>query len=202
MSLVAKLFESVGTQRIVAMDIHSSKALAHFSIEATNVSAIPILADYVKSSMHLESPIAVSPDMGGKQRIEDFSKILNIDFIVLEKQRDRCSGEVSVDERNIPDIKAKRDIIILDDIISTGNSIIKAAEILRKKDSGKIYAMCSHSLITNENYEKLLEAGVESIISTNSIPSRFARVDVAPALASCISTDHKGTIFPKSLDKV
>jgi ribose-phosphate pyrophosphokinase len=203
MSLVARLFESVGTQRIVALDVHSSKALTHFSIEATNVSAMPILANYVKSNMHLERPIAVSPDMGGKQRIADFSKILNIDFIILEKQRDKFSGEVRIDKRNIPDIVAKRDIIILDDIRSTGNSIIKATEILRKKNPGKIYAMCSHSLITNDNFIKISESGVENIISTNSIPGRFARVDIAPALASCIRAEFlKEASFARSLDEI
>jgi ribose-phosphate pyrophosphokinase len=186
MALIAELFESVGTKRIFALDIHSSKALSYFTIEAINISSIPILAEYVKSNLHLDKPIAVSPDFGGRKRVEDFSQLLNIDFITLEKKRDRYSGEVFIDERNIPDIVAKRDIVILDDIISTGSSVIKATEVLRKKGSGKIYVLCTHSLMADDNFIKILGAGVENIISTNSVPSRAAKIDIAPTIASCI----------------
>ena len=190
MSLVAKLFEAVGTKRVVALDIHSSKALSYFTIEATNVSSIPILAEYVKSKLHLKSPIAVSPDIGGRKRVEEFSKILDIDFIALDKVRNRYSGEVFIDNSNIPDIVAKRDIVILDDIISTGTSIIKATEVLRKKGPGKIYVLCTHSLMADDSFAKILEAGVQNVISTNSIPSRFAQIDIAPTLASCIRNER------------
>lgn len=186
MALIAELFESVGTKRIFALDIHSSKALSYFTIETINISSIPILAEYVKSNLHLDKPIAVSPDIGGRKRVEDFSQLLNIDFITLEKKRDRYSGEVFIDERNIPDIVAKRDIVILDDIISTGSSVIKATEVLRKKGPGKIYVLCTHSLMADDNFIKILGAGVENIISTNSVPSRVAKIDIAPTIASCI----------------
>jgi ribose-phosphate pyrophosphokinase len=186
MALIAELFESAGTKRIVALDIHSSKALSYFTIEAINISSIPLLAEYVKSNLHLDKPIAVSPDIGGKKRVEDFSQLLNIDFITLEKKRDRYSGEVFIDERNIPDIVAKRDIVILDDIISTGSSVIRATEVLRKKGSGKIYVLCTHSLMADDNFIKITGAGVENIISTNSVPSRVAKIDIAPTIASCI----------------
>jgi ribose-phosphate pyrophosphokinase len=186
MSLVAKLFEAVGTTRVVALDIHSSKALSYFTIEATNVSPIPVMAEYVKSNLHLEKPIAVSPDVGGRKRVEDFSTILDIDFITLEKTRDRNSGEVFIDYSKIPDIVSQRDIVILDDIISTGSSIIKTTEILRKRGCGKIYVLCTHSLMADESFSRILEAGVQNVISTNSIPNRFAQIDIAPTLASCI----------------
>jgi ribose-phosphate pyrophosphokinase len=186
MSLIAKLFESVGANRMVTLDIHSLMALSYFSIEVENISSIPLFADYVKRNMHLHEPLAVSPDLGGKERIEEFSKILGVDYLVLEKSRDRYSGEVFINSKEIPDIVAGRDIIILDDIISTGSSIVKATEILRRKSSGKIYVMCSHSLINENNIRNILDAGVEDIIATNSIPSRFAKIDISPALASCI----------------
>jgi ribose-phosphate pyrophosphokinase len=171
---------------MVTLDIHSLMALSYFSIEVENISSIPLFADYVKTNMHLHEPLAVSPDLGGKERIEEFSKILGVDYLVLEKLRDRYSGEVFVNSREIPDIVASRDIIILDDIISTGSSIVKATEILRRKSSGKIYVMCSHSLINENNIRNILDAGVEDIIATNSIPNRFAKIDISPALASCI----------------
>jgi ribose-phosphate pyrophosphokinase len=187
MSLIAKLFESVGTSRMITLDIHSLRALTYFSIEVENRSSVPLFADYVKTSMFLHEPLVVSPDLGGKERVEEFSEIIGIDFLVLDKIRDKYSGEVFINSREIRDLVAGRDILILDDIISTGSSIIKATEILRRNGSGKIYAMCSHSLINENNTRRILDAGVEDIISTNSIPNPFAKVDISASLASGIS---------------
>jgi ribose-phosphate pyrophosphokinase len=106
--------------------------------------------------------------------------------LILEKLRDRHSGEVLIDDKKIRDVVAGRDIIILDDIISTGSIIRKATEIIRRKNSGKVYVMCSHSLISENNIRRLLDAGVENIISTNSIPNRFEKIEISPVLASCI----------------
>jgi ribose-phosphate pyrophosphokinase len=185
MSLMAKLLESVGASRMITLDIHSLRALTYFNIEVENISSIPLFADYVKTSMYLHKPLVVSPDLGGKERVEEFSKILGIDFLVVDKKRDKYSGEVFINSKEIRDV-ADRDILILDDIISTGSSIIKATEILRRNGSGKIYAMCSHSLINENNTRRILDAGVEEIISTNSIPNPFAKVDISPSLASGI----------------
>jgi ribose-phosphate pyrophosphokinase len=185
-SLIAKLFESVGARRMITLDIHSLRALTYFSIEVENMSSIPLFADYVKTNMHLHEPLVVSPDLGGKERVEEFSRILGIDFLVLDKLRDKYSGEVSINSKEIRGVAVGRDILILDDIISTGSSIIKATEILRKNGSRKIYAMCSHSLINENNIRRILDAGVQDIISTNSIPNPFAKVDISPSLASGI----------------
>ena len=186
MSLIAKLFESVGARRMITLDIHSLRALTYFSIEVENMSSIPLFADYVKTNMHLHEPLVVSPDLGGRKRVEELSKILGIDFLVLDKVRDKYSGEVSINSKEIRDVAVGRDILILDDIISTGSSIIKATEILRKNGAGKIYAMCSHSLINENNIRRILDSGVQDIISTNSIPNPFAKVDISPSLASGI----------------
>ena len=186
MSLIAKLFESVGARRMITLDVHSLRALTYFSIEVENMSSIPLFADYVKTNMRLHEPLVVSPDLGGKERVEEFSKILGTDFLVLDKVRDKYSGEVSINSKEIRDVAVGRDILILDDIISTGSSIIKATEILRKNGSGKIYAMCSHSLINENNIRRILDAGVQDIISTNSIPNPFAKVDISPSMASRI----------------
>ena len=91
-------------------------------------------------------------------------------------------------------LSLNRDIIILDDIISIDGSIVKATEILRRKSSGKIYVMCSHSLINENNIRNILDAGVEDIIATNSIPNRFAKIDISPALASCIRKEFENSL--------
>lgn len=187
-SLVAKLFESVRLKHIITVDIHSELAMSYFG-SIQNVSSVPLLADYA-SKMRLHDPIAVSPDAGGTNRAKEFARHLDIDdVLVLKKSRHRVTGEVTVEERLDIDI-SKRDAIVIDDIISSGGSLIKAAEVLNKKGVGKIYAMCAHALLINDAAQKIKSAGVEDIVSTNSVPSQYSKVDLSPELALALKSRY------------
>jgi ribose-phosphate pyrophosphokinase len=186
-SLVAKLFESVGLKHIITVDIHSELAMSYFA-SIQNVSSIPLLADYA-SKMRLHDPIAVSPDAGGTNRAKEFARHLDIDVLVLKKSRHKVTGDVTMEERLDTDI-SKRDAIVIDDIISSGGSLIKAAEVLNKKGAGKIYAMCAHALLINDAAQKIKSAGVEDIISTNSVPSQYAKVDLSPEIALALKSRY------------
>lgn len=185
--LVAKLFETVGVEHIITVDIHSQLAMSYFS-SIQNVSSVPLLADYA-SKMKLRDPIAVSPDAGGTNRAKEFARHLDIDFIVLKKSRHRVTGEVTVDEKLHMDI-SKRDAIVIDDIISTGGSIIKAAQVLHKKGAGRIYAMCAHALLIRDAAQKIKSAGVQDIISTNSVPGEYSKVELSPEIASALKSRY------------
>lgn len=184
---IAELFESVGTTKLITIDIHSKLALSYFRIDAINISAIPFLTEFISSNINLHNPIVVSPDIGGSKRAEDFAKCLNTISFSLKKKRDRNTGKISMDdtiELNIKD----RDILIIDDIISTGNSIIKAYDIIKTHKPRKVYVVCTHALLTGEALKRLKELDVE-FISTNSIPNEFAKVDIS-------------TIITKSLHRI
>ena len=88
-ALVAKLLETVGTKQLMTVDIHSSLALSHFTIDVQNVSSIPLLANYAANNMKFSNPIVASPDVGGIKRAEQFAKILKLDAIALKKARDK-----------------------------------------------------------------------------------------------------------------
>jgi ribose-phosphate pyrophosphokinase len=188
-SLVAKLFESMGLKHVITVDIHSELAMSYFG-SIQNVSSVPLLADYA-SKMRLHDPIAVSPDSGGTNRAKEFARHLNIDVLVLKKSRHRMTGDVTVEENldNSIDI-SKRDAIVIDDIISSGGSLIKAAEVLNKKGVGKIYAMCAHGLLINDAAQKIKSAGVEDIVSTNSVPSQYSKVDLSPELVLALKSRY------------
>jgi ribose-phosphate pyrophosphokinase len=186
-SLVAKLFESVGLKHIITVDIHSELAMSYFA-SIQNVSSIPLLADYA-SKMRLHDPIAVSPDAGGTNRAKEFARHLDIDVLVLKKSRHKVTGDVTIEERLDIDI-SKRDAIVIDDIISSGGSLIKAAEVLNKKGAGKIYAMCAHALLINDAAQKIKSAGVEDIVSTNSVPGQYAKVDLSPEIALALKSRY------------
>ena len=186
-ALVAKLLEAAGARHVVTVDVHSQLAMSHFA-SIQNVSSIPLLADYA-AKMKLYRPVAVSPDAGGAGRAIEFAKCLKADAVTLKKSRDRTTGEVTVDEDLDIDV-AGRDAILVDDMISSGGSIIKAAGLLRKKGAGKIYAVCAHALLIGDAAQKIRAAGVQDIVSTNSIPGEYARVDLSPAIAEALKSRH------------
>jgi ribose-phosphate pyrophosphokinase len=184
MKVIAKLFKSVGASRIIVVDIHSMLGLKYFDIKSKNVTAIPDLAKYF-SKLKLKNPLVVSPDQGGKERASEFAKFLNIEFISLEKQRDRRTGKVQIKSSNFDKI-AGRDLILVDDMISTGGSIIKATEFLKKQKCKRVFVACTHALLRNNAENKIKKAGVTKIISTNTIPGKTALVDVSGTIAKAI----------------
>ena len=186
-ALVAKLFETIGIKHLITVDIHSQLAMSYFQ-SIHNVSSIRLLADYA-ANMKLRDPIAVSPDAGGTNRAQEFARHLNIDFISLKKSRHRLTGEVTIDESIDLDL-SKRDAILIDDIISSGGSVIKAAEVLRKLEVGRVYAMCAHALLIQDAAEKINSAGVNDIISTNSVPGEYSKVELSSEIVAALNALH------------
>ena len=183
MSAVAKMLQSVGAKKVIVVDIHSNIALNHFKIPTENVSAIPELAKYFKK-LNLKNPLVVSPDMGGYSRSKKFASLLKTDFIVLKKHRDRKTGRVSIQTAKV-DVQGK-DLILVDDIISTGGSIIKAAQFLKKQKCKRVFVACTHGLLVEGAEKKIRKAGVSRIISTNTIPGNTSKVDVSGILAKSV----------------
>jgi len=184
MKVIAKIFESVGVKKIIVVDIHSMFGLKHFKIPAKNVSAVPELVNYFKK-MKLKNPLIVSPDGGGKKRVSEFAKLLKSDFLILKKQRDKKTGKIKIISPNEKNVKG-RSIILVDDMISTGGSIIKATEFLKKQKCGRIYAACTHALLLRNAAKEIKKAGVVKIISANTIPGKTAVVDISNVIAKAI----------------
>ena len=184
MKVLGKLFKSAGASKIIVVDIHSSIGLKHFSIKTKNVTAIPDLVGFFKK-LSLKNPLVVSPDQGGKERAKEFAKEFNSDYIALEKTRDRKTGKVKIKTKNLEEV-GNRDLILVDDIISTGGSIIKATQFLKKQKCKRIYVACTHALLINDAEKKIKKAGVTNIISTNTIPGKISKVDISKTIAKAI----------------
>jgi len=183
-SLVAKLFKAAGATKIIVVDIHSMIALKLFQIPAKNITVVQELVKYFKR-LKLKNPLVVSPDMGGIARARNFARLLSVDFIALEKHRDRKTGKVVVKQGDHQQVRG-RDLILVDDMISTGGSIMKATQYLRKHKCGKIYATCTHALLIGDAEKKIKQAGVTKIVSTNTIPSKTGIVDVSSIIVKAI----------------
>ena len=186
LGVIAHLMRSMGVRRLVTVDIHSAEGLALFSFPTYSVSAIPNLVGYVKAEMDLKNPVVMSPDFGGSKRTEAFAQLYGAKFLQLTKTRDRATGGVSMKESTL-DV-ADRDVIIVDDIISQGDTVKAAADSVFKQGAKRVLAVCVHGLFVADALQKLEKAAVEPIVCTNTVPSRFSKVDVCEALASHLGT--------------
>ena len=182
--VIAKLFKGAGASKIVVVDIHSLIGLKHFKISAKNVSAVPELVKFFKK-LKLKKPLVVSPDLGGKKRAKEFASLLGSNHIALKKKRDRKTGKVKIISTNLKQVTGK-DVILVDDMISSGGSIIKATEFLKKQKCKRVFVSCTHALLVDDAEKQIRKAGVSKIISTNTIPGTTSKVDVSNIIAKAV----------------
>ena len=183
MKVLGKLFKGAGASKIIVVDIHSMIGLKHFKIKSKNVTAIPDLVRYFKK-LSLKNPLVVSPDQGGKERAKEFAREFELEYITLEKKRDRRTGKVQIKTKNVEVVS--RDLILVDDMISTGGSIIKATQFLKSQKCKRVYVACTHALLINDAEKKIKKAGVTKIVSTNTIPGKTSIVDVSNSILKAI----------------
>jgi ribose-phosphate pyrophosphokinase len=186
LGFVAHLMRSAGVRRVVTVDIHSAEGLALFSFPINSVSAIPSLAEYVKEQVAPRDPVVIAPDFGGSKRTEAFAALYGAPFLRLAKTRDRVSGEVTVAGSRL-EVEGK-DVLIIDDIISTGGTVRAAAETVMNQGAKRAIAVCVHGLFVGSAIDILEKASVKTIICTNTVPGVFSQVDVSEAIASHLRT--------------
>ena len=181
--VVGRLLKSAGVKKVLTVDIHSKLALKELKISSENVSAMDVLVKYFKK-LKMKEPLVVSPDMGGQERAKKFADLLKTDFIALKKHRDRKTGKVNILSDKV-DVK-NRDLVLVDDMISTGGSIVKATQFLKKQKCRRVFVACTHALLVNDAAKKIKRAGVSQIVSTNTIPGESAKVDVSRVIADAL----------------
>ena len=182
-SVIGKLLKAAGVKKILTVDIHSKLALKELKISSENISAMEELVKHFKK-MKMKDPLVVSPDMGGQERAEKFASLLKTEFIALKKHRDRRTGKVNILSEKV-NVK-NRDLILVDDMISTGGSIVKATQFLKKQKCGRVFVACTHALLVNNATKKIKSSGVSQIISTNTIPGGSAKVDVSRVISDVL----------------
>ena len=183
MKVLNKLFRGVGTSKIIVVDIHSKIGLKQFAMKTENISAIPDLVKYFQK-IKLKNPLVVSPDKGGEQRAKMFASSFGSDYIALTKNRDRKTGKVKIMTSKLA--VQDRDLILVDDMISTGGSIIKATEFLKKQKCRRVFVACTHALLMNDAEVRIKKAGVTKIVSANTIPGKTSIVDISDTIVDAI----------------
>jgi ribose-phosphate pyrophosphokinase len=180
---IAAMLKAAGIDQLITVNIHAETALANFPFPAKTLTAIPLLAEYfIKKGF--KKAFALAPDKGAMYIAQQAQQILVGEAGSLEKHRDRYTGETTQTAAHL-NIKGKA-VIILDDIISTGGTIVGAAKILREKGATRIYAACVHGLLVGDAEKRILDSGVEEIVATDSIPSKNSKVTLAPLLSEAL----------------
>ena len=177
---IADMLKVAGVDALVTVNVHQQKVLDRLPFPAKNVSAIPLLAEYFKNR-EFSDVFVIAPDKGAVHIAEEAGRVLGTEYGYLDKQRDRYTGQVSMEKKTFA-VEGKT-VIIFDDIISTGGTIVAAAKILKDQGAEKVYTACVHPLLVGDAENRILDAGVEEVIGTDSIPSRVSKVSLASLIA-------------------
>ena len=187
--IVFDLLEAVGVDDTILIDIHSEKSLEelkkHHKMKIHNLTAIFVLANYLKKNGY-DGAYSLSPDLGRKKLVEMVSKSMGGGFSFFEKIRDRYTGKTTMVVKDL-DLEG-RDVVIFDDIISSGGTMSRAIQGLKKLGAGKVAAVCTHALPVPGANEKLKNAGVDRIIATDTVESIYETVSIASLVANFLKT--------------
>ncbi|MCD6243469.1 ribose-phosphate diphosphokinase [Candidatus Bathyarchaeota archaeon] len=186
---VGKLLKAAGVDELLTVNVHEEKVLKNFGFPAESVSAMSLLAEYFKSK-GFQGAFSLAPDRGAVQLAVEAAGVLGGEYGWLEKKRDLYTGEAKTEEK-ILNVSGK-DVIIFDDIISTGGTVANAVKILKKQGARRVFAACAHPLMIGNAKEKILQSGAEGIVGTDSVPSDVTVVSLAPLLAKVLAEKFKG----------
>lgn len=172
--LIAQLIEVAGATRILTLDLHSTQIQGFFDIQADNLFAAPVLLEYIKNKGS-DNLMIVAPDVGSTKVGRAFAKRLNVDLAVVDKRR---SEKDNVEVMNVIGDVRGRDIVILDDMITTGGTLVKAARAVSEKGAKSVMACATHPVFAGNACRMVQESVISEVIVTNSLP--FDRFDECP----------------------
>ena len=192
--LVANLVTVAGADRILTMDLHAGQIQGFFDIPMDHLYAVNVFVDYLQK-MKLKDLVVVSPDVGGIKTARAYAKRLGAALAIVDKRR------VSPEKAEVMNILGEvegRDVVLVDDLIATGGSLLEAAQALKKAGVKKIYAAVVHGVLSDDAVKKIEKSIMEELIITDTIPlseekksSKITVLSVAPLLAEAIKRIHK-----------
>ncbi|MGF7059730.1 ribose-phosphate pyrophosphokinase [Brassicibacter mesophilus] len=201
--LVANVLTVAGADRVLSMDLHAAQLQGYFDIPVDHLLGGPILAEHFKNVVDKDTVI-VSPDVGGVQRARNFASILDLPIAIIEKRRPKAN--VSEVMNIIGDVEGK-DAIIVDDIIDTAGSMTKAAKVLKDFGAKRVFACCTHAVLSGPAIERIQDSVIEKLVVTDTIPltedkkiNQIEVVSVAPIFAEAIRRIYKNESVSRIFD--
>lgn len=200
--LVANLIVTAGADRVVALDLHAPAIQGFFDVPVDSLTAIPILADYLDGypaaglDVDPRSVVVVSPDSGGVSRAEAFRARVGAGLAIIAKQRPE--PDVAEMLEMVGDVEGKTAIIV-DDMISTGGTLVEAAGLLIERGAASVQAYAVHPILAGNAVDLIRQSNLERVVVTNSIPvppeardGKITVLSVAPLIGEAIRRIHEG----------
>ncbi|MDP1899755.1 MAG: ribose-phosphate pyrophosphokinase [Rubrivivax sp.] len=163
--VVANLLETVGVERVLTMDLHADQIQGFFDIPVDNIYASPVLLSDLKSRDY-PNLVVISPDVGGVVRARAMAKQLGCDLAIIDKRR--AAHNVSEVMHIIGEIEG-RNCVIMDDMIDTAGTLVKAAEVLKARGAKSVYAYCTHPVFSGPAVERISASHIDEVVVTNTI---------------------------------
>ncbi|MGC8662752.1 MAG: ribose-phosphate diphosphokinase [Candidatus Micrarchaeia archaeon] len=180
---ISNIIRDIGISSVTTVNIHSKEGADNFAVPLLNVSAIPSLSSFAEKEIG-NDVVIISPDKGAANKAKDFAnRIKAKELVILEKERDRQTGAISMKDICY-DFSGKKAIII-DDMISTGATILNAINILKKHKIEEIFIMAIHGLFIDGVDKKIIEEGA-NIYTCNTVSNPYAKVDISDALTDAL----------------
>ena len=195
--VVANMLQAVGVSSVIMMDLHADQIQGFFDIPVDNIYASPVLLGDLRQKNY-DDLLVVSPDVGGVVRARALAKQLGCDLAIIDKRRPKAN--VSEVMHVIGDIEG-RNCVIMDDMIDTAGTLVKAAEVLKERGAKKVYAYCTHPIFSGPAIERIAKGtALDEVVVTNTIPlsdaaaqcPKIRQVSVAPLIAQTIGRIARG----------
>ena len=172
--VVANLLETVGVERVLTMDLHADQIQGFFDIPVDNIYASPVLLSDLKSKAY-PNLVVVSPDVGGVVRARALAKQLGCDLAIIDKRRP--AANVAEVMHVIGEIEG-RNCVVMDDMIDTAGTLVKAAEVLKERGAKRVFAYCTHPVFSGPAVDRMASSQMDEVVVTNTIP-------LSPAAKAC-----------------
>lgn len=187
LSVIMRTLEALGAGELIVVDAHNKESIesARRVIRVWNLSAIPLLAKYLKE-LGFDGAYSLAPDVGAIHLAESAARILGGGSGSFEKRRDRRTGQIEMDERDL-EVEG-RDVAIFDDIVSSGGTMARAVAGLKRQGASRVAAACTHALFMGDAERRIREAGADIIVASDTVETQFSKVSVAPLIAECLRT--------------
>lgn len=193
--LVSDLISKAGANRVLTMDLHAGQIMGFFDVPVDNLYARPVLLEQIRKDYPNEPLTIVSPDAGGVARARAYAKRLDASLAIIDKRR---SGPNEIAGMNVVGDVAGRTAIIVDDMVDTGGTLVKAADALLDNSAKKVICCCSHAVLSGNAVEKLENSNIEKIIVSDSIykpdlvkSNKFLQLSVSNLIGEAIKRIHE-----------
>ena len=178
---VCQLIQQSGASEVYSINLHEESICNLFNVPAYNLSAMPSIARYIKGN--IDDPVILAPDKGALGFAHEISEMLNCESDYLEKVR-LSPDKVETKPKNL-DVRG-RDVVIIDDIISTGGTIVNACSILTEHGANRIVVSCVHPVLVEDALLKIFAAGADDVVGTDTLKSEVSTVSVASLVADAL----------------